>query len=97
MLDDLEEIKMCIKYELNGEEMDYLPTAVHDQLQVKPIYKTFPGWKTSTKGTRDMKDLPEKARVYVHAVEDFIGAKISSISTSPEREDTILLEDPFKI
>ena len=97
VLDELDEIKMCIKYEVNGKEIDYLPAAVEDQLKVKPIYKTFPGWKTSTKGSRDMKDLPEKARVYIHAVEDFVGAKISSISTSPEREDTILLADPFKI
>jgi adenylosuccinate synthase len=97
VLDELDEIKICIKYEVNGQEMDYLPAAVEDQLKVKPIYKTFPGWKASTKGTRNMKDLPEKARVYIHAIEDFIGAKISSISTSPEREDTILLEDPFKI
>ena len=96
VLDELDEIKMCIKYEINGKEMDYLPAAVEDQIKVKPIYRTFPGWKTSTKGTRHMKDLPEKARVYIHAIEDFIGAKISSISTSPEREDTILLEDPFK-
>ena len=88
---------MCIKYEVNGKEIDYLPAAVEDQLKVKPIYKIFKGWKTSTKGTREMKDLPENARIYIHAVEDFIGAKISSISTSPEREDTILLEDPFKI
>ncbi len=97
VLDELNEIKMCIKYQVNGREMDYLPAAVDDQLKVKPIYRTFAGWKSSTKGIRDMKDLPEKARVYIHAVEDFIGAKISSISTSPEREDTILLEDPFKI
>ena len=97
VLDELDEIKMCVKYEVNGKEIDYLPAAVEDQLKVKPIYKTFNGWKTSTKGTREMKDLPENARIYIHAVEDFIGAKISSISTSPEREDTILLEDPFKI
>tara|TARA_B100001093_G_scaffold105134_1_gene97384 strand:- start:1509 stop:2801 length:1293 start_codon:yes stop_codon:yes gene_type:complete len=97
VLDELEEIKLCIKYEVNGKEMDYLPAAVDDQLKVKPIYKTYPGWKTSTKGVRNMKDLPAKARDYVHAIEDFIGAKISSISTSPEREDTILLEDPFQI
>ena len=97
VLDNLDEIKMCIKYEVNGKEMDYLPAALEDQLKVKPIFKTFPGWKCSTKGTKNMKDLPEKARIYIHAIEDFVGAKISSISTSPEREDTILLEDPFKI
>ena len=77
--------------------MDYLPAAVDDQLKVKPIYKTYPGWKTSTKGTRDLNNLPENAKKYVHAIEDFIGAKISSISTSPEREDTILLENPFSL
>ena len=96
VLDELDEIKMCIKYEINGKEMDYLPAAVNEQLKVKPIYKTFPGWKTSTSGTRNMADLPDNAKRYIHAVEDFIGAKISSISTSPEREDTILLEDPFE-
>jgi len=64
---------------------------------VKPIYKTFPGWKTSTQGVRNINELPEKARNYITAVEDFIGAKISSISTSPEREDTILLENPFDL
>ncbi len=97
VLDELDEIKMCIKYEVNGKEIDYLPAAVDDQFKVKPIYKTFSGWKISTAGTRNMKDLPEKARIYIHAIEDFVGAKISSISTSPERDDTILLEDPFKI
>jgi len=97
VLDELDEIKICIKYELNGKEMDYLPAAVDDQLKVKPIYKTYPGWKISTKGTRDLNNLPENAKKYVHAIEDFIGAKISSISTSPEREDTILLENPFSL
>ncbi len=97
VLDELDEIKMCVQYEIDGKKIDYLPAAVDDQLKVKPIYKTFSGWKTSTKGIRNLKDLPENAKKYIHAVEDFIEAKISSISTSPEREDTILLEDPFKI
>jgi adenylosuccinate synthase len=74
-----------------------LPAAVEDQLKVKPIYKTFKGWKSSTKGTRKLEDLPDNAKIYIKAVEDFIGAKISSISTSPERKDTILIEDPFSI
>ena len=97
VLDDMDEIKICVQYELNGEKIDYLPSASEDQFNVKPIYKTFPGWKTKTQGIRHMKDLPENAKKYVYALEDFIGAKISSISTSPERDDTILLEDPFKI
>ena len=96
VLDDMEEIKICVQYELNGKKIDYLPSASEDQFNVKPIYKTFPGWKTKTQGIRHMKDLPENAKKYVYALEDFIGAKISSISTSPERDDTILLEDPFK-
>ena len=97
VLDELDEIKMCVKYNLNGDEIDYLPAAVEDQLKIKPIYKTFPGWKTSTNGIKNMNDLPENAKKYIYAVEDFIGTKISSISTSPERDDTILVEDPFNI
>ncbi|MSP10987.1 MAG: adenylosuccinate synthase [Pelagibacteraceae bacterium] len=97
VLDELDEIKMCIQYELDGERMDYLPAGVEDQLNIKPIYKSFPGWKTSTVGTKNFDSLPENAKNYIYAVEDFIGAKISSISTSPEREDTILIENPFAI
>ena len=97
VLDELEEIKMCIQYELNGKKIDHLPSAHEDQLKVKPIYKVFEGWKSSTKGIKNIDDLPENAKKYIYAIEDFIGAKISSISTSPEREDTILLENPFDI
>ncbi len=96
VLDELDKIKMCVQYELDGKTIDYLPAASEDQFKVKPIYKTFPGWKTSTKGVRNMQDLPEKAKNYIYALEDFIGCKVSSISTSPEREDTILIEDPYK-
>ena len=97
VLDDLDEIKMCIGYDLNGKTLNYLPAATEDQFKVKPIYKIFPGWKSQTKGIRNMGDLPEKAKKYIFALEDFIGAKVSSISTSPERDDTILIEDPFKV
>jgi len=96
VLDELDEIKICIEYELNGKKLDYLPAASEDQFNIKPVYKTFPGWKCSTQGIRNIKDLPEKARNYIYALEDFVGAKVSSISTSPERDDTILIEDPFK-
>ena len=95
VLDELDEIKMCIGYELNGKKINYLPAASEDQFNIKPIYKTFPGWKTKTQGIRNLKDLPDNAKRYIHALEDFIEARISSISTSPEREDTILVEDPF--
>ena len=97
VLDELDEIKICIAYELNGKKIDYLPAAVDDQLKVKPVYKSFKGWKSSTKGIKDINDLPQKAKNYILDLEKFIETKISSISTSPERNDTILIEDPFKI
>ena len=96
VLDDLDEINLCIAYELNGKKIDYFPAAVEDQLNVKPIYKKFDGWKSKTQGIKKFEDLPEKAKTYVKEIEEFIETKISSISTSPEREDTILLIDPFK-
>ena len=97
VLDELDEIKVCVGYNLDGKILDYLPAATEDQFNIKPTYKTFKGWKSNTKGVRNMKDLPENAKKYIYAIEDFIEAKISSISTSPEREDTILIEDPFLI
>ena len=96
VLDELDEIKMCIEYELDGKKMNYLPAAVEDQVKIKPIYKTFPGWKSPTKGIKNIEKLPENAKKYIYALEDFIGTKVSSISTSPERDDTILLENPFE-
>ena len=97
VLDELDEIKMCVEYELDGKKIDYLPAAVEDQLKIKPVYKTFPGWKISTNGIKDMNALPKNAKKYIYAVKNFIGAKVSSISTSPERDDTILVENPFDI
>ena len=96
VLDELDEIKMCIAYELKGKKIDYLPAAVDDQIEVKPIFKTFKGWKSSTKGIKKLSDLPINAKLYISELEKFIQSKISSISTSPERNDTILIEDPFK-
>ena len=95
VLDELDEINLCVAYELNGKEIDYFPAAVEDQLNVKPVYKKFAGWKSKTQGIKKYDDLPNNAKIYVKAIEDFIETKISSISTSPEREDTILLIDPF--
>ena len=88
---------MCIQYDLDGKKIDYLPATIEDQLKIKPVYKTFPGWKTSTSGIKNIEQLPENAKNYIYAVENFIEIKISSISTSPEREDTILVENPFEI
>jgi len=97
VLDELEEIKICVAYEINGNKIDYFPAESEKQNQVKPIYKSFEGWKCSTKGINKFQDLPNNAKIYIKYLEDFIGTKISSISTSPERDDTILIENPFKI
>jgi len=95
VLDQLDEIKMCIAYEVNGKKMDYLPAAADDQIKVKPVYKNFKGWKCSTKGIKKFDDLPDNAKNYIKELEKFIETKIASISTSPERNDTILIADPF--
>ena len=96
VLDNLEEVKMCIAYKLNGKKIDYLPASLEDQIKVKPIYKTFKGWKKTTKGIKKIENLPLNAKKYIKSLENFIGASISSISTSPERDDTILINNPFE-
>jgi Adenylosuccinate synthase len=95
VLDDFDEIKVCTAYELNGEKIDYLPASSEQQFKVKPIYKSFEGWKSSTCGIEKFSKLPVKAQNYINFIEKFVDAKISTISTSPERKDTILIEDPF--
>ena len=97
VLDELDEIKICTQYELNGKKIDYFPSSSEDQQKVKPIYQIFKGWKSSTQGIKNIDQLPENAKKYIYAIENFIKTKISSISTSPERSDTILLENPFDI
>tara|TARA_B100000965_G_scaffold399063_1_gene418261 strand:- start:624 stop:1916 length:1293 start_codon:yes stop_codon:yes gene_type:complete len=97
VLDQLNEIKLCTEYELNGKKIDYFPSSIEDQLNVKPIYKVFEGWKSSTKGINNFDQLPSNAKIYIKELEKFLQTKISSISTSPERNDTILIENPFEI
>ena len=96
VLDSLKEIKMCIGYKINNKKIDYLPAAVEDQIKAKPIYKIFKGWNKSTKGIKNFNDLPKNAKLYIKALEKFIETKVSSISTSPERNDPILIINPFK-
>jgi len=96
VLDTLKEIKMCIAYELNGKKIDYLPASVEDQIKVKPVYRLFKGWLKSTRGIKKFEELPQNAKDYINELEKFIEAKVSSVSTSPERNDTILIQDPFK-
>ncbi len=95
VLDELDKINLCVAYELNGKRIDYFPAAVEDQINVKPVYKQFEGWKSKTQGIKKFENLPINAKIYIKAIENFIETKVSSISTSPEREDTILLIDPF--
>tara|TARA_Y100000590_G_scaffold288426_1_gene324755 strand:+ start:4964 stop:6256 length:1293 start_codon:yes stop_codon:yes gene_type:complete len=97
VLDELKIIKICVQYELDGKKIEYLPSGAEDQLRVKPIYKIFEGWRSSTKGIKNFDELPKNAKKYIYAIEDFIGVKVLTISTSPEREDTILLNNPFDV
>ena len=97
VLDEFEEIKICIGYDLNGKKIDYLPASSEQQLKVKPIYKIFKGWNSSTRGIKQFEKLPKNAQNYIKFIEKFVEAKISTISTSPERNDTILIIDPFNI
>jgi len=96
VLDDLKDLYICVAYELNGKKIDYLPSSLQDQINVKPIYKKFKGWLKNTSGIKKWKDLPKNAQLYINFIKNYCGVKISSISTSPKREDTILLENPFK-
>ena len=77
------------------KKFDYLPAAAEDQLKAKPIYQNFKGWNCSTKGIKKFDDLPNNAKIYIKELEKFIETKVASISTSPERNDTILIVDPF--
>ena len=95
VLDEFDEIKICIAYDLDGKQIEYLPAASEQQFKVKPIYKSFKGWNSSTCGIKSFSDLPSEAQNYIKFIEEFVEAKLSTISTSPERKDTILIEDPF--
>ena len=97
VLDELENLYICVAYQLSGKKIDYFPSALQDQIKVKPIYKRFEGWLESTKGIKKWNDLPKNAQKYIKFIKNYCGVKISSVSTSPKREDTILLENPFKV
>ncbi len=96
VLDGLDEIKICVAYELDGERIEHLPASQGAQARVKPIYETLPGWKETTEGARSWADLPAQAVKYVRHVEELIGAPVTLLSTSPERDDTILVQNPFQ-
>ncbi|HEY6632174.1 MAG TPA: adenylosuccinate synthase [Rhizobiaceae bacterium] len=96
VLDGLDEIKVCVGYLLDGETIDYLPASQAAQARVEPIYETLEGWKGTTAGARSWNDLPAQAVKYVRYIEELIGAPVALLSTSPERDDTILVTDPFQ-
>lgn len=95
ILDGLKELKICHAYKLRGEIIDYLPASQSAQAEVEPIYDTCSGWEASTHGARRWADLPAAAVKYVRRLEELIEAPVTVLSTSPEREDTILMQDPF--
>jgi adenylosuccinate synthase len=95
VLDGFDEIKVCVAYELDGETLDYLPADANLQARLKPVYETFEGWHETTAGARSWAQLPAQAIKYVKRVEELIGAPVALLSTSPDRDDTIMVIDPF--
>ena len=96
VLDGFETLKICTGYRYNGELLDYLPASITAQDSVEPIYEEMDGWSETTAGARSFKDLPAAAVKYTRRIEELIETPVAILSTSPEREDTILVRDPFK-
>jgi adenylosuccinate synthase len=97
ILDGFDEIKVCVRYRLDGREIDYLPAGEQAQARVEPIYETIDGWKEPTARARSWAQLPAQAIKYVRRIEELVGCPVALLSTSPEREDTILMKNPFEV
>jgi adenylosuccinate synthase len=97
ILDGFDEIKVCVGYRLDGREIDYLPAGEQAQARVEPVYETIAGWKEPTARARSWAQLPAQAIKYVRRIEELIGCPVALLSTSPEREDTILMKNPFEV
>jgi adenylosuccinate synthase len=95
VLDGFERLRICTGYDLDGRRLDYLPTAADQQARCVPVYEEVEGWRESTEGARSWADLPGAAVKYVRRIEELIGCPVAMLSTSPERDDTILVTDPF--
>jgi adenylosuccinate synthase len=95
VLDGLEEIRICVGYRRGGETLDHVPANPRAQAELEPIYETVPGWSESTRGARSWAALPAEAIKYIRRLEELVGAPVALLSTSPERNDTILVADPF--
>ena len=96
ILDGFETLKVCSRYRLDGREIDYFPASQAMQARIEPIYETIEGWSAVTSGARSWADLPAQAVKYVRRIEELIGAPVALLSTSPKREDTILVHNPFQ-
>ncbi|MEM9222220.1 MAG: adenylosuccinate synthase [Pseudomonadota bacterium] len=97
VLDGFDTLQICVAYLLDGERIDYLPADTAQQAKVEPVFETVEGWKRSTRGARSWGELPAEAVKYVRHVEELVSAPVAMLSTSPERVDTILVDDPFRI
>ena len=95
VLDGLSELKVCVGYKINGQEFDYFPTLPSLQAAAEPVYESMDGWSESTQGARSWADLPATAIKYIRRIEELIEAPVTLLSTSPERDDTIMVRDPF--
>jgi adenylosuccinate synthase len=96
VLDGFDEVKICTHYLLDGERIDYMPANPAAQARLQPVYETLAGWGDKTGGARSWGVLPAQAIKYVRRIEELIGAPVALLSTSPERDDTILVHDPFQ-
>jgi len=96
ILDGLETLKVCVGYKIGDQVLDYLPSGLKDQAAAVPVYEELEGWTETTQGARSWKDLPGAAVKYVRRIEELIGAQVALLSTSPDRDDTILMRDPFE-
>jgi len=97
VLDGFDEIKICTAYRRGGKTYNYFPAGTSAQAEIEPVYETAEGWTDSTRGARSWADLPATAIKYIRRLEELIGAPVAMLSTSPEREDTILVRDPFTV
>ena len=95
VLDGFDQVRICTGYKIDGKTFDYLPPHAADQMRVEPIFEDVEGWPGSTRGARSWADLPARAVKYVRRIEELIRCPVALVSTSPERDDTILVRDPF--
>jgi adenylosuccinate synthase len=96
ILDGLTELEVCVSYRLDGREIDYLPASEHAQARVEPVYETVEGWQAETARARSWAELPAQAIKYVRRIEELVGCPVALLSTSPDREDTVLMQNPFE-